>query len=373
MTTAHIRRGAVALLSGAALIAPAVFLLSSASAAAPVVTVRDSRIYSDPIDGDVIVGEVQNTGDASSGLVALDVTWLDSSGNVISTDQGFTSSTLQSVPPGSSGDTGNRSPFRAVLSPPSTGYASYRLAALPTTPNREPNHNFAISVTSRPTDPVDGNGFHHVLGTVTNTNTTSSDNVNLAFTMYDGAGKVVDEAVSSIGTLAPGVSTAFDVPSDGSQQGFVSVAGIAESDTAPAPGVSPSPSASSAGPSPTVSPTVSPTMSPTPTMSTPPLLPCRTGGGSYAIAATPSYKKIVKGTGVRVSATLTQAGRLCQAGIRLSVYARGPGTTLYHLSKSMTTASTGKAFADYIGVKADFRWYVVSSGAHSATNLVQAR
>jgi hypothetical protein len=57
----------------------------------------------------------------------------------------------------------------------------------------------------------------------------------------------------------------------------------------------------------------------------------------------------------------------------MSLYARGPGTTLYHLSRSATTSSTGKAVFTYTGVRADFRWYVLSSGGHGATNLVQAR
>jgi hypothetical protein len=70
---------------------------------------------------------------------------------------------------------------------------------------------------------------------------------------------------------------------------------------------------------------------------------------------------------------MSQAGRVCQVGIRMSVYVRGPGTTLYHLSRTASTGSTGKAYVDYTGVRADFRWYILSSGAHSATNLVQAR
>lgn len=386
MAQARARRGALAILTGAALlVAPAVFLLTPASAAGPVITVLNSKGYVDPFDGDVIVGELQNTGDAASGLVEVDVTWLDAANNPIGNPEFLAASTVEVIPPGTPLDRANRSPFRGRVTPP-PAYDHYGLTTISTAANAALNHNFDVRVTSRS---VDSNGYNHLLGTVTNLNDVTAEFVNVVVTLYDGNGKADDEAVelsSPNSSLAPGATGTFDAVSDSSGRSYATYTILAQSSTQGSAPVSPSPSASasatatpsasvSATPTPTASATASPTPTASPTATAAPL-PCRTDGGTYAIATSPSYIKIVKGTTgghVRLYATVSQAGRPCQSGVRLSVYVRGPGTTLYHLSKSAVTGSTGKAYVDYTGVKADFRWYVVSSGAHSATNLVQVR
>lgn len=377
MDSARLRRGAIALLTGAALVAaPTVFLLSSASAAGAVISVVSSNVYNDDFDGDVLVGELQNTGTAPAGLVTVDVQWLDSGGNPLDSDS--TSSTVEVIPPAPAY---NKSPFRARVTPP-PGYASYRLITTPSDPTAALNHNFTVTVTQQFDD---ADSYHHLKGTVRNNNTTTAEFVSVVASLYDANGKIDDQAVeltSSNASLAPGASGSFEVVSDSTARPYSTYAILAQSSTPEAVDPSsPSPSTTSS-PSPSASPTatdVSPSPSatsaspsPSPTATTPPL-PCRTGGGTYAIATSPSYAKIVKGGRIRLNVSVAQAGRPCQAGVRLSVYVRGPGTTLYHLSRTASTSSTGKAYVDYTGVRADFRWYVLSSGAHSATNLVQAR
>jgi hypothetical protein len=377
MHSARVRRGAVALLTGAALVAaPTVFLLTSASAAGAAITVVSSVVYNDDLDGDVLVGELQNTGTEAAGLVTVDVQWLDSGGAVIDSDS--TSSTVEVIPPAPAY---NKSPFRARVSPP-LGYADYRLITTPTDPIAALNHNFTVTVTDRFDD---ADSYHHLKGTVKNNNTTTAEFVSVVASLYGADGKIDDQAVelsSSNASLAPGATGTFEVISDSTARPYSTYAILAQSSTpGTAPVESPSPSASSST-SPTPSPTAtgtspSPTAtststSPSPSPTATPL-PCRTGGGSYAIASSPSYVKIAKGGRIRLNLTLSQAGRVCQAGVRLSLYARGPGTTLFHLSRTASTSSTGKAFFDYTNVRADFRWYALSSGARSATNLVQAR
>ena len=383
MDHARVRRGALALLTGVALlIAPSVLLLTPAQAAGPVITILSHQTYHDAFDGDVIVGELQNTGTDATGLVQVDVTWLDAGGAEISTES-LGTSTVEVIPPGSAADHANRSPFRGRVTFPA-GYDHYRLTATPIdAAGQHLNHNFTVHV-DPPSSAPDSNGYHHLTGTVTNDNGVTAEFVNVVATLYDAAGHADDQAVelsSPNSSLAPGASGSFDVQSDSVDRAYSTYSILAQSNTPGSAPVSPSPSAStsataspsdtaSASPSASSTATSTPTATPTPTVSP---LPCRTGGGTVALAVSPAYKKVVKGGSVRLSPTVSQGGRLCQAGVRVSLYVRGPGTTLYHLSRSASTVAGGKALFDYTGIRADFRWYAVAFGVRSAAGLVQAR
>jgi hypothetical protein len=371
MGQARVRRGAVALLAGAALlVAPIVVLLTPASAAGASLVVLSSKSYTDPFDGDVIVGELQNTGTAPTGIVQVDVTWLDGAGHSLGTEVlGY--ATVEVIDAGPSSSRSNRSPFRGRVTPP-PGYVSYALAATPSDASAALNHNFAVEVTGQS---VDADGLHHLTGTVTNSNDVPADAVNVVATLYDAAGAADDQAVELISRntpLAPGQSDTFDAVSEDSGRPFASYAVLAQSSTPGSVPVSPSPSASTATHSPSATSTGDPSATASSTPTAPPP-PCRPGGGSYAITSSPAYAKIPRGGHVRLVATLAQAGRVCQAGLRMSSYVRGPGTTLYHLSRTATTSSAGRVLFDYSAVRADFRWYALAQGAHSSTGLVQAR
>ena len=215
MNTARVRRGTIALLSGAALlVAPAVLLMTPASAAGATITVLSSKLYTDPFDGPVIVGELQNTGTGTSGLVSIDVTWFNSAGAQIGQpDLGITASTVEAIPADTSAATDNRSPFRARVTPPSD-YTTYTLTPTASDPAAL-NHNFTVSVTGQT---VDAGGFQHLTGTVTNNNTVAAEFVGIVATLYDVSGKADDQAVegiSSNASMAPGATGTFDVVSDG--------------------------------------------------------------------------------------------------------------------------------------------------------------
>jgi hypothetical protein len=57
----------------------------------------------------------------------------------------------------------------------------------------------------------------------------------------------------------------------------------------------------------------------------------------------------------------------------MGVYVRGPGTTLYHLSRTLRTDVQGLVQATFVKPTADFRWYVRFASTTSAINLVQVR
>ncbi|GAC1441184.1 MAG: acid phosphatase [Mycobacteriales bacterium] len=100
---------------------------------------------------------------------------------------------------------------------------------------------------------------------------------------------------------------------------------------------------------------------------------CYDGGGTYALAISPSYAKISRTGAVTLTARLTQAGRPCQPGLRVGLYARGPRATAFHLSRVLTTDPQGTVSTTYVRPSADFRWYPSYTGRSGAPGLVQVR
>ena len=109
----------------------------------------------------------------------------------------------------------------------------------------------------------------------------------------------------------------------------------------------------------------------------PPPEPCYAGGGPLSLRISPSYALVTPTQSVTLSARLMQNGRACQAGVRVPVYARGPGATVFHLSRTLTTDASGLVRTTYVRPSADFRWYVKAmfdfANAASPTGLVQVR
>ena len=113
----------------------------------------------------------------------------------------------------------------------------------------------------------------------------------------------------------------------------------------------------------------------------PPGLPapeaCYAGGGALSLRMSPTYAKITPTQSVTLAARLLQAGRVCQAGLPVRIYTRGPGMTTYHLSRTLTTNNEGLVRTTYVRPRADFRWYAVSvleiGRAQSTAGLVQVR
>lgn len=191
----------------AALIAASAPVLGAAPAAAAtasegmtVLSVTDRPAYSGTR---YVVGELRNDGSTHVDLVTVDLTVHDSGGRLLSTESAYV--LVGELAPG------ERSPFAAYVDEP-PGYASYRIskvgARARTTP---PNHNFDVVVTNEYTGAY---GDRHVVGTVRNRNTTTSQYVNVVMTSYDSARRAVDAdtAYAETGStydLAPGAEAPF--------------------------------------------------------------------------------------------------------------------------------------------------------------------
>lgn len=108
-----------------------------------------------------------------------------------------------------------------------------------------------------------------------------------------------------------------------------------------------------------------------------PTEPCYAGGGPLLLRMSPAYAKIAPTGSVTLSARLLQDGRVCQAGLPVRVYTRGPGATVFHLSRTLTTDGAGLVRTTYVRPRADFRWYTRSvtelGSVQSITGLVQVR
>jgi hypothetical protein len=126
-------------------------------------------------------------------------------------------------------------------------------------------------------------------------------------------------------------------------------------------------------PTPTGSPTASRSPAPSPTATPPAGTGCRDSDGPYVLRIAPALVKITRSGTVTLSARLLQNGKTCPADMTVALYARGPGTTLFHISRTMTTDSQGLVHAAYSRPSADFRWYVRHASSVSGFGLVQVR
>jgi hypothetical protein len=128
-----------------------------------------------------VVGEIRNQGSSSFEFARVNINYYDSSNNLIATD--YTYAWEQVVDPG------NRSPFEDVMSEPA-GFDHVALAGVSAEPaSQASNRNFTTSISNTFTD---SGGYQHLVGTVTNDNTSTDSFVKVLFTFYDGSGTVVD-------------------------------------------------------------------------------------------------------------------------------------------------------------------------------------
>jgi hypothetical protein len=353
-----------------------------------------------------LIGEVRNAGTGAAGPVSVDVTFLDAADNVLFEDNTFTN--VDAIGPG------ERAPF-ALTFPPMANYTHYTYV-VNDGGGAVVNHNFAVAVTSRTFDGT----YDHVLGTVTNNNTTTSQFTQVVGTAYDVNNLAVDvdsDFVSGTSSdVAAGATANFELIFLGGRR-YDHTALLAQSSTPPAfapppspsppaspsPGASPpasptpTPSPTAAGvptqapggatgtggpggvtpasprPTPTSSPTASSSPAPSPTATPPAGTGCRDADGPYVLRISPAFAKITRSGTVTLSARLLQNGKTCQAGMTVALYARGPGTTLFHISRTMTTDSQGLVHAVYSRPGADFRWYVRHATSVSGFGLVQVR
>jgi Fibronectin type III domain len=172
-----------------AMLTPILAIPAPVSASVSVIVLTNSSWGPDAGGFEHIVGEVQNSGTENTEFVEIDFNFYNSTNTLLSTD--FTFTDLNVLAPG------ERSGFTDIFTPPA-GYDHYTIAGVQVSPAVDPvNHNFNTQVTNVFTD---SGGFQHVVGTVTNNNTTTATFVDVVFTFRNCSGTVVDTDFTFVNT-----------------------------------------------------------------------------------------------------------------------------------------------------------------------------
>lgn len=193
-----------------AVVCMSVVLLSPAAvtSAAPNVQLLSHSSYMDTSGYVHIVGEVQNNGSANAQFVRINFNFYNSSNTLLDTD--FTYSDVDIMAPG------EKSPFHNIFAPPA-GYSHYAISSINASEtSSSPNHNFTTTVTNTFVDVAD---YEHIVGQVTNNNTTTSEFVKVIFTFYNASGTTIDADFTYVNTggnasLGPGQSASFELIRD---------------------------------------------------------------------------------------------------------------------------------------------------------------
>jgi hypothetical protein len=221
----------------AALLAAAPLTLAEvmpAQAGLGVQLVSSSQWGPDAIGDMHVVGEVLNTGTAYADFVQIDLNFYNASGTLLATD--FTFTTADVLAPN------ERSPFEDIFKP-QPGYDHYSISINPSSTTAPPNHNFNVQVTNTFTDSI---GDQHLVGTVTNNNSTADTFVEVIFAFYDCGHKTVDADFTFINqsppTLGPSpASGSFELIRSSDAPAYVGAAVFAQSSDAPSPYAIPAP------------------------------------------------------------------------------------------------------------------------------------
>ena len=218
------RTTAVAVVTGVLL--SLVAALAPSASAAPSLRIVSSSQHGPDSSGYVhIVGEVENLSATAAESVQIDAQLLAADGSFL--DFEVASSRLTVLRGGA------KSPFDVLFQPPA-GYDHYTLTVRGDDALRSPNNNFTTVVDSEFTD---GAG-RHIVGRVTNNNTTPAEFIAVNYTFYDAAGTVVGVAVGFVSSgdpVAPGATGPFEVILDPWIPAYTSKAFVTESSTAAAP------------------------------------------------------------------------------------------------------------------------------------------
>jgi PKD repeat protein len=176
------------------------------------VKILSHGMYIDTIGYAHVVGEVQWTGSRNVAFVELTATFRDSGGTVVAV--GFTYTSVSILTPS------QKSPFEILEGDNVPRISSYTLAVTAFNPTTQaPYRSFAVHGDSMYED---GIGYKHVVGTVTNTGSSTARYVQVIITFRDGAGNAVATAFTftSPTDLDPGASGSFEaLHSSGSSWG----------------------------------------------------------------------------------------------------------------------------------------------------------
>jgi hypothetical protein len=179
-----------------------------------------------------VVGQLVNNGPGVASLVQVNLNFYNSSNVLVDSD--FTYATINDMNPG------DRSPFEYIFMPPA-GYSHYAITSVSTSPfPGSPNHNFTTNVTNQYVDMI---GDTHIIGTVTNNNTTTAAFVEPVFTFLNSAGTTVAADFTYVETdtnsdLLPGQTASFDeilLSSDPAFRAFSNYSILTQSSSPPSP------------------------------------------------------------------------------------------------------------------------------------------
>jgi hypothetical protein len=281
-----------------AMLTPILAIPAPVSASVSVIVLTNSSWGPDAGGFEHIVGEVQNSGTENAEFVEIDFNFYNSSNTLLSTD--FTFTELNVLAPG------ERSGFTDIFTPPA-GYDHYAITGVQVSPALDPvNHNFNTQVTNVFTD---SGGFQHVVGTVTNNNTTTDTFVEVVFTFRNCSGTVVDTDFTFVNTqngdLGPSpASASFELIRSSDAPPFRTASLATQSGDAASPFALPAPTALFTAPDPPSSVTATAGGSSARVSWSAPVC---TGGApitSYTVTSSPGNYSVTTGPGT-TSATLT--------------------------------------------------------------------
>ena len=214
------------------------------SASVGVTLLTNSSWGPDAAGYDHIVGEVQNSGTENAEFVQIYFNFDNASNMPLSTGSTFTD--LNVLAPG------ERSGFTEIFMPPA-GYDHYVISSVSSSTAIDPvNHNFTTQVTNVYIDSI---GFQHIVGTVTNNNSTADTFVEVAFTFRNCSGTVVDTDFTFINTnngdlAASPASAAFELVRSSDTPPFRSASLVTQSGDAASPYALPAPTSLFTAPDP---------------------------------------------------------------------------------------------------------------------------
>ena len=216
----------VAILAAALLTAAGAAVVAPAASAAPSIRIVSSSQQGPDASGYLhIVGEVENLSTTAAESVQVDAQLLAADGSFLDFEvAGSRVNVLKA---------GTKSPFDIMFQPP-PGYDHYTLTVRADDALRSPNYNFTTVVDNEFTD---GAG-RHIVGRVTNGNTTPAEFIAVNYTFYNAAGTVVGVAVGFVSSgdpVAAGATAPFEVVLDQWIPAYASKVSVTESTTQAAP------------------------------------------------------------------------------------------------------------------------------------------
>lgn len=193
---------------------------AAASTALGVANVHD---YTDSTGVHHVYGQVINTTSAPVSAL-VDIILYDATQSIVGSQTA--DSFVSVLAPGEA------APFEAQLDPAATPYATYEAKAEAAPPTGPLNHAFT---TTRTNEYVDGVGTRHIVGTVTNNNSTPASDVEVVFTFLGASGVVGAESIGAGdgSPIAPGATVPFDEPVNAQFPAYSSWTAITQSSSAP--------------------------------------------------------------------------------------------------------------------------------------------